>query len=169
MEPLEATKHNARRQTLKAIEHIREARQKLALAFEHADLIENVGQVKGMDALNGEARNFVRSMDALYAHLDVVFNRGVNLAHEIKAMMEQPDHTPPPIGGRYLAYSSLTPLQRHLIRQGYEEIAKASRDAIPKTYYNKMDAEPKPAKVIPPAPITYKPAHKKIPDSRMPL
>lgn len=167
MTPTESSKHNARRQTLKTTEHLREARQTLTLAFEHLKLIRNCGKVKGLEAVHDKATNYGAALDALYSHLNIVFNKGVDLANEIKTIMEQPDHTPPPIVGRYLNYTDLTPLQRALIREGHEEIAKNSRNALPKHYYNKADHEPRQPKVI--APIKFVPAKKRIPDSRMPL
>ncbi len=167
MTPEECSKHNARRQTLKTCEHLREARQKLILAYQHLKLIRNAGRAKGVEAFNANFLRFGDLIDNLYLQLDDVFNVGIDLSHALKDSMEQPDHLPPPIVGRYLSYTDLTPLQRSLIREGHEAIAKASRNAIPETYYNKMDHEPRPPKIIKPAPIHYQPPKPK--DSRMPL
>jgi hypothetical protein len=134
----EVAKHNARRQTLKVLEHLREARQKLALVYDHLYLVTGVPQCKTHCELFTESVGFVYSM------VDVAFNRGVQLSHELRDLMENPNEKPPPISGRFLYYSDMTPLQRQMIRDGNEIIAKQSKNAIPSHYYT----EPAPEKPI---------------------
>jgi hypothetical protein len=134
----EVAKHNARRQTLKVLEHIREARQKITLAYDHLYLVTGVPQCKS------HCQSFSDGVDFVFEALNKIFNQGVQLSHELRDLMENPNEKPPPISGRFLYYSDMTPLQRQMIRDGNEIIAKQSKCAIPSHYYT----EPAPEKPI---------------------
>ena len=138
MRPTEIHKHHSRQQVLKVIEHLREARQKLNYGNRHLPFIT------GVPECNQKYEEFISNMDSLYRNLDRVFNMGVALAHTLQDLMENKDDKAPPIEGMYLKYSDMTPLQRSLIREGHELLAKCSRNSIPSHYYE----EPAPLKPV---------------------
>lgn len=118
MEMQEHWLHSHRRQVIKALTHLIEARKAVGLADDHIKHIRT--QSESCEAIGG-------NIDALYTGLQETITLAGQAAEQFKEQMSDPTAKPSPIRGA-LQWKDVSPFQRSLINEG-----KLSIDDIPKT------------------------------------
>lgn len=110
--------HSHRRQVIKILTHLTDARKQIGLADDHA---------KKIGGQSDYCRFIESNIDALYTGLQETITLCGQAAQQFKEQMSDPTAKPSPIRGA-LQWKDVSPFQRSLINEG-----KLSIDDIPKT------------------------------------
>jgi len=102
-------KHSNRRQLIKMLGHLLDARRAINLAIEHSKLV---------GAQSDYCRAIENNIDALSTGLDETVKLCGAAADEFRTQMQDPNDRPAPIRGQLEWTPNISPFQRQLIREG---------------------------------------------------
>jgi hypothetical protein len=109
MEIDEHWRHSNRRQIIKIVSHLIEARQDITKSIEHARLVADQDDY---------TKAIYQNINAITDGINETIIFASEAADKLKQEMETPDAIPAPIVGGYIHSEKLTPFQRALQREG---------------------------------------------------
>lgn len=116
-------KHSNRRQVVKVLEHLLDARKAINLSIEHSKLIGTLSESCG--AVEG-------NIDAISIGLNETIKLCGIAADEFKSAMLEPNAIPAPIVGKFHWIPNLSPMQRALMREGLLDLPDTPGYVTPK-------------------------------------
>lgn len=125
MEIDEHWKHSNRRQVIKVLGHLRQARQAVGLSTEHIRLVTN--QSESCQAISNNINALANGIEETIAICG-------QAADEFKQAMSDPNATPAPIRGKLEWTPNITPMQRMLMREGKLDLKDTPNYITPKSH-----------------------------------